>query len=349
MPQIDLPSTPSAKPLSQNGTRTWLRRALTVVLLGLLIYFFWPLFSEIKAAAALFRTADWIWLGVAVLIQVISYWFLTWLNILSLQPFSGNIRTGPLAAVLTTMAFISVAVPSVGLSGMAMRVRLLRKYGYRPEESLFSMVVETVLELIALVSVGILGVAYLVESGRLEEGNVVFLIVVGIASIGTMWYSWILVRDPVRSRRIAFKLVKLWNRLGRRFRTFDQDYVDERLTYFQTNLSHYHSSVLWKLPLAAYGKVFLDVLCLGASFRMFNYNISPSTLFIGYGLVLTFSGMGVLPGGLGMTDAMVPIIFSWLRVPGSVAIAAGLTYRLIAFWLVRFAGYISWLVLERKQ
>jgi uncharacterized protein (TIRG00374 family) len=66
-------------------------------------------------------------------------------------------------------------------------------------------------------------------------------------------------------------------------------------------------------------------------------------------LILTFSGLGALPGGLGMTDAMVPIIFSWLGVPGSVAIAAGLTYRLIAFWLVRFVGFGSWLVLERRK
>jgi uncharacterized membrane protein YbhN (UPF0104 family) len=48
-----------------------------------------------------------------------------------------------------------------------------------------------------------------------------------------------------------------------------------------------------------------------------------------------------------MTDASVPVIFSWLGVAGAVALAAGLTYRLIAFWLVRFVGFFSWLDLER--
>jgi uncharacterized protein (TIRG00374 family) len=349
MPPIDTPGVPSVEPLPQNVTKIWLRRALTLVLLGLLVYFFWPLLGEIKAAAALFRQANWIWLGVALLLQGISYWFLTWLNALSLQPFSGRIGMGSLAAVLTAMAFISVAVPSAGISGVAMRVRLLGKYGYRAEEALFSMVVETVLELIALVSVGILGVAYLVESGRLEEGNIISLVAIGVLSIVTMGFGWFLVRDPVKSRRIAFRLVKLWNRMGGRFRHLEEDYVDERLRFFQNNLSHYDNSVLWKLPLAAYGKVILDVMSLGACFLLFDYTITPSTLFIGYGLVLAFSGLGALPGGLAMTDAMVPVIFSWLRVPGSVAIAAGLTYRLIAYWLVRFSGYVSWLVLERRR
>ena len=349
MPPVDMQTVPTVKPIHQHGTRIWLRRALTLIFLGLLIYFFWPLLGEIRAAAALFRTANWSWLVVALFLQLISYGFLTWLNALSLQPFSGKIGFGQLTAVLTSMAFISIAVPSAGISGVAMRVRLLRKYGYLPEEALFSMVVETVLELIALVSVGIVGVAYLVESGRVEGSNVLFLGVIGIASTATMWAGWILVRDPVRSRRIAFKLLSAWNRIGGRFKRFEQDYVDERLTFFQTNLRRYQSSALWKLPLSAYGKVFLDVLSLGACFQLFGYSITPSTLFVGYGLVLTFSGMGALPGGLATTDAMVPVIFSWLRVPGSFAIAAGLTYRLVAYWLVRFVGYISWLFLERRR
>jgi uncharacterized protein (TIRG00374 family) len=95
--------------------------------------------------------------------------------------------------------------------------------------------------------------------------------------------------------------------------------------------------------------VILDVITLGVCFRLFGYTIATDTLLIGYGLILTVSGVSSLPGGLVMTEAFVPVIFSRLGVPGSVALAAGLTYRLIAFWLVRFIGYISWLILERRK
>jgi uncharacterized protein (TIRG00374 family) len=71
-------------------------------------------------------------------------------------------------------------------------------------------------------------------------------------------------------------------------------------------------------------------------------------LVIGYGLILTFSGVAALPGGLGMADAYVPVIFSWLDIPSSVALAAGLVYRLIAYWLLRFAGYICWQIIEAR-
>jgi uncharacterized membrane protein YbhN (UPF0104 family) len=37
-----------------------------------------------------------------------------------------------------------------------------------------------------------------------------------------------------------------------------------------------------------------------------------------------------------------------MAVPGAVSLAAGLTFRLITYWLMRFIGFISWQVLERR-
>lgn len=298
---------------------------------------------------ALFRRAHWIWLAAAIAIQVVSYASLTWLNALALRPFSGRIGFFQLTAVLTSMAFIAMAVPSAGLSGVALRVHLLRKNKYLPEESLFSLMVETTLELVALATVGFVGLIYLVRRGRLSDDNVLFFILAGVCTLIAFWYLLRLLNDYPRSRRLLGWLVSRWNRVAGRFKRFDIDYLDNRLRFFQKNLKRYDLPLLIKLPISAYGKVILDVLTMGACFRLFGYEIAPSTLFIGYGLVLIFSGLTVLPGGLVMTDAFVPVIFSWLRVPGAVAIAAGLSYRLIAFWLVRFVGYLSWLWLEKQK
>jgi uncharacterized protein (TIRG00374 family) len=167
--------------------------------------------------------------------------------------------------------------------------------------------------------------------------------------IGILWSSWYVLNDFERSRRILRGIVQVWNRYGKRIKELDLEDWDERLIFFSKNLTRYPRSSLWKFPLSAYGKVTLDVFTLGVCFLLFGYQIVPSTLLIGYGLILTLSGVSALPGGLVMTDAFVPVIFSRLGVPGPVALAAGLTYRLIAFWLVRFVGYVSWLILERRK
>jgi uncharacterized protein (TIRG00374 family) len=337
------------QPVSRSQSRVWLLRAFSLLVLGLLIYFFSPLLGEIKAAADLFRTADWEWLPVAIITQVISYSSLTWMNALSLQPFSGNIGFIPLAGVLTSMAFIAAAIPIAGISGIAMRIHLLRKYDYYPEESLFSLAVETILEIIAWISVALIGLAYLIQSGGLTPINVLGLVLIAVLFIVVLLVTWRILGDYQRSYRFIKKFVELWNRFGKRIQPLEIDELDERLVFFNENLKHYPRSSLWKFPLSTFGKVILDVITMGVCFRLFGYAIAPDTLLVGYGLTLALSGVTALPGGLVMTEALVPVIFSRLGVPGSVALAAGLTYRLIAFWLVRFVGYISWLILERRK
>jgi uncharacterized protein (TIRG00374 family) len=327
---------------------TWLKRAFAVLLFGVLIYFFLPLLTEVRAAASLLKTAQWSWLVIALLIQFVSYGFLTWLNQLALRPFGGKIGFWHLGAVLTAMAFIQIAIPSGGASGAALRVRLLGRYGYAPEDSLFSLFIETFSELIALASIALLGVAYLLQRGQMSMNELSWGAVIVIALSLLVWLVWRLMLDEARSRQILTWVVGHWNRRLARVRLLDAGHLTMRLSNFRTNLQHYRKVPAWKFILASYGKVLLDVACLGAGFLLFRYAISPGTLFTGYGLILTFSGAAALPGGLTAGDAAVPVVFSWLRVPGAVALASGLTYRLIAFWLVRFVGFIAWQYLESR-
>lgn len=327
-------------------TKTWLRRGISILLLVVLVYFFLPLLGELKAAAALFRDANWMWFGIAIAVQIISYASLTWLNSLALQPFQGKITFLRLAGVLTSMAFIQVAVPSMGISGVAMRVHLLKKSGYRPEDSLASLVVETLGEAVAITTLVLLGVAFVLSRGvslisQLERYFLVAFIFLGLAG-----YIWRVISDPALTRSHLVFFASIWDRLGRRWGKINVETVEQRLDEFRCNMRDYRKVPFWKLCLSSYAKVILDVATLGAAFYMFGYPISASDLFIGYGLILLFSGSAALPGGLGMTEAFVPVIFFWLGVPGSVALAAGLVYRLIAFWFVRFIGYFCWHALE---
>lgn len=326
----------------------WFKRGLSLVLLGVLIYFFWPFLGELEDTAELFLTANWIWFVVAILIQFVSYTCLTWLNALALQPFDGKIGFWNLAAVLTSMAFVQIAIPSAGISGTALRVRLLGKFGYTPEDSLFSLVVESLAEFIAIVLAASLGVAYLLRRTSLLVVDLAGFFLVGLVGLVIMRYLWRLLKDRNRSRIALEKLVVLWNRVGGRFRHLDLEHSEERLTAFQGNLKKYKNVPVWKFMVATSMKVILDVATFGVAFLLFGYTIAPDTLLVGYGVILTVSGLATLPGGIGMADAYIPVLLSWFGVPGAVALAAGLVYRLVAYWLVRFVGFISWQFLESR-
>lgn len=326
----------------------WLKRILSLVLFGVLIYFFLPLVGELRQAAALFMTAKWIWLLIAILFQVMSYAFLTWLNILALEPFNGKIGFWSLTAVLTSMAFIQIAIPSAGISGAALRVRLLGKFDYTPEDSLFSLAVETICEFVALVLLASLGVMVLLQNQNFSMQLMIGFFILGVVGFLIMRYYWRLLKDRDRSRALVTRLVACWNRIGSRFRRLELDDMLDRLKAFQNDLIEYKDVPVWKFVVATSGKVVLDVATLGAAFMLFGYAIPPGTLFVGYGLILAVSGIAALPGGIGMADAYIPVLLTWFGVPGAVALTAGLVYRLIAYWLVRFVGFFSWLFLESR-
>jgi uncharacterized protein (TIRG00374 family) len=91
------------------------------------------------------------------------------------------------------------------------------------------------------------------------------------------------------------------------------------------------------------------VAALGACFAAFGYWLPPGTLLTGYGLMLLLSGLAALPGGLGLADASLAVIFARLSAPGAVSLVAALSYRLISFWLLRLIGFLSWQILEAQH
>jgi uncharacterized protein (TIRG00374 family) len=331
-------------------TLKWAKRGLAFVLLVVLLYLFRPMLSEFGDAAGLVRNADWRWLPVVLLVQIVSYFSLSWLNLLSIQPFPGRISLFKMAGILTSIAFIEVAIPSAGASGVVLRVRLLKKHGgYQFEAATFSMILENTIVAIGLSTIGVLGVSYLFRTGGVAIEDIVRLVGLAALAGGLLYIGWRLLQDVERSQAVLRVSVRLWNRVVGKMKTIDEARAFLRLAEFRQNLKAYTGIPVWKFLAAASGRVVLDVATLGVCFLLYRYAVRPGVLLTGYGLVLLISGLTSLPGGLALIDLSVPVIFERLGAPGSVAIAAGLTYRLVSFWLLRLVGFVNWVILEERS
>ncbi len=341
-------SNAKVKSHSYSRVGVWIRRLLSVFAFGVVLYLFWPLIGELRNVVDLFKEAQWAGLGLAVCIQFISYFCLTTLNYLLLSPFSGRVGFWRLMAILPAMAFIEVALPSAGLSGVVLRARLLDKNGYSVEASSFTLLMETIYISGVMMVVSIAGVWYLVESGgiRLSQLAILSLIMVLLISISFLFYR--MGQDKQRGVLWVEQVVTRWNRmmhaLGRP--SISMEGLTDRVNGFYDGLSQVKRVPPMILLGLATGRIALDVATLGACFIAFHYTIPIGILITGYGLVLAFSGLAALPGGLGLVDASLAVIFARLGAPGAVAVAAALSYRLIAFWLVRFIGFVAWQILE---
>lgn len=328
--------------------RKYFRYILSIIAFGVLVYLFWPMIGQLKNAGDLFIQARWWLLPVALIIQAVSYFSLAWLNKLALNPFPGKVGFLQLVALLTSIAFIETALPSAGISGVALRVHLLGKRGYKADAATFTLFLETVFLIIGMVSMMIFGIIYLVRAGDISTVEIFWLIAGLLLLAGLFWWIWTTLHNHARSTRLLTGAVNLWNRWLGRWKILDLGSQLQEYSAFHEQLTGLQHEPVWKFLLAAFGRILLDVTSLGVFFLMFNHYIPPGALITGYGITLTLSGLAALPGGLGFADASIPVVFNQLGEPAAAALAAGLMYRLGAFWLVRFIGFIQWQWLEGK-
>jgi uncharacterized protein (TIRG00374 family) len=325
------------------------RYILSVVTFGVLIYLFWPMVGQLKGTGKLLLEANWCLLPIVLSVQVLSYFSLAWLNMLALKPFPGNVSFFQLVALLTSIAFIETALPSAGISGVALRIHLLGKRGFGADASTFTLFLETVYLGVAMSSVMLFGIVYLLRAGEITTVEIVWLIVIFIISAGLFWWIWRTLHNESRSVRIINTIILIWNKLFGRWKRLDDQDQAQKFSVFQNRLINLNQEPIWKFLLAAFGRILMDVTSLGILFYMFKQFVAPGVLVTGYGITLTLSGLAALPGGLGFADASIPVVFNQLGVSASAALAAGLLYRLGAFWLVRFIGFIQWQWLEGKK
>lgn len=328
----------------------WLKRLISLALFAVLLYLFWPLIGELRKSGPLFRSARWSWLGIAVAIQVISYACLAQLNRLLLQPFSGRTGLLRMMAILPSFAFIEVAIPSAGASGVVLRIRYLGQSGYTPEASVFTLALESLYLGVIMTLASLLGLGYLLSSQQLSSNQTVLLAVGALSLLLLLILSVWAGRDRNRMRRLALVLARRWNRLAIHLRQspLTDEFVNQRVDSFYDGLSNYTYQPLLLALVFTILRVSLDVASLGACFIAFTYAVPFGILLTGYGLMLALSGLGSLPGGLGMADLSLAVVYARLGAPGAVAVAAALAYRLIAFWLLRFIGFITWQLLEAR-
>jgi uncharacterized protein (TIRG00374 family) len=96
----------------------------------------------------------------------------------------------------------------------------------------------------------------------------------------------------------------------------------------------------WIKPLTGAAiNIGLDMLTLYILFGAFGHSVSPSVLFVGYGLPLLFGKVGFLPGGLGIVEGTMAVLYGGFGVPYEILVVVILAYRLLSFWLPTILGF----------
>jgi len=107
----------------------------------------------------------------------------------------------------------------------------------------------------------------------------------------------------------------------------------------------------WHRPMVgAFLNVAFDLLTLYFLFVAAGENISLGVLLAGYGLPLLLGKVAfIIPGGVGVVESSMAVLYNGLGVPQTTTVAVVLSYRLISFWIPSLAGFPIATYLQRSQ
>jgi uncharacterized protein (TIRG00374 family) len=315
----------------------WVRWLFILLLMALAINLLLPQLASIRATSHVIRTMKGWAVAAAILSEITSYVFLGYM-MHRIVGLAGQVLTLH-RAFGVTLAAGSVGLVAGGLAGTGgASYRWLRDAGIRPEGALLAGWLPTLLNAGAMALFALAGMVVLFLRGGLTTGLwIAFGLSFGLLATVTIVFLWA-TQHRNGAKRLAARLQARWARLRRREPPDPADAaagIDRLYDAF-----HVLKTRGWQGPVvgAVLGVAF-DMAAMGLLFVAANNALSPGKLLAGYALPLLIGKVAVVPGGLGVVEAMMIALYTGFGAPAATAVTVVLAFRVIAFWMPNLLGF----------
>jgi uncharacterized protein (TIRG00374 family) len=255
-------------------------------------------------------------------------------------------RTRPMMRLSLEMNFVNNVFPSAGMSGFSYLSLRLRGEKIRAGQSTLVQVLRFALLFLSfqiLLAVGLLLLAF---SG--QASNFVMLISGSLATmllVGTVAVLY-LISSKTRIKNFFTGFARALNRFihvmrPRHPETISIDSVQRMFEDLHDNYTLIKQNVQsLKRPLwFALGTNIAEISAIFCVFFAFGFIVNPGAIIIAYA-VANFAGIiSILPGGVGIYEALMASVFAVAGVPASVSLPVIVTFRIISMSVQLGPGY----------
>ena len=257
--------------------------------------------------------------------------------------------------------FINNITPSFGTAGEPVKAMFLGKETGTSKAECFAGIVSVrMLNMFPFLTIGMLGIWLLFSHPGIKLG---FWTIVGLSfSIGLAFSIFGLIiyfymRKDKLSSFVHSSIRFFAPFIGLVKKGFDHttyiDAVDKSINSFHGGLKNIHQdkNALAKATLSSFLGWFFDILAIYTVFLSIGENnIHISILIITYTISMISGWLPLfLPGGLGIVDGTMAILFIYGGVPVEIAVLATLLYRLSSYWFNTLLGaFYFWVLLKNR-
>jgi uncharacterized protein (TIRG00374 family) len=324
------------------------RRILLILLLAAGAYLLIPRLAGVSDALRLIRQASALPLAAALASQVLSVLSHAYVVHRTLTTFGPRTGFWNVLQVMLASGFATVFIPSLGLSGLAVRNRYLGEYGYATGATLLTFSLEMLGQTTALCLIVILALLQYVFRGQAAPWQALALLM-SIVLVGSAFLAFLL-SDP-QKRDWRYALLERVNRIRARWGRLPvpSSELERRLSALRQPVRSLTPQAALRLLLGNLGRTCGMALCLHMTLLAFGRTVPFHLIIISYSLSDVLGGLSSVPAGLLVTETSLTALLANAGVPLSEAVAATLTFRLIALWLPRAIGLGTWYNLQRHS
>ncbi len=256
--------------------------------------------------------------------------------------------------------FINNITPTFGTGGEPVKAMLLGKAtGTSKAECFASVVSQRMLNMFPFLTIGIIG-AWLIFSkpeiklGTWEIAALTFSILLAFSLFFLIIYFYI--RKDKLSHFVHSSIRFFAPFIGLVKKGFDHrayaSAVEESINSFHGGLSNIRNNKysLAKAALFSYLGWVFDILSIYMVFLALGEHVHISVLIVTYTIAMISGWLPLfLPGGLGIVDGTMVLLFIYGGVQTEVAILATLLYRMASYWFNTISGaFYLWSSLEKS-
>jgi uncharacterized protein (TIRG00374 family) len=315
-----------------------------LLLLGLAVHLILPQITTLEHSLRVIEgMLPWA-VGLALVAQLLSYVGSGFL--LRSIVYLASQRLSIVRGTLINIAASSIGLVAGGVVGStAATYRWVRGSGVSAQGAGLAGGVAPLLNNGVLIIVAVIGLLHLLVVHELSmlqaAGFGLVLLILGFVVGGIGWST----RHRPQLTRLADWAVTRW--AGLRRRPYDSAETETTLKRLFGTWDALRTGNWRKPALGALLNVAFDMLTLYCIFIAAGHAVSPGILLTGYGLPLLLGKVSFLPGGVGIVEGTMAVLYDGLGVPDAVTVVVILTYRVISFWLPSLLGFLFVPYLQR--
>lgn len=321
--------------VKRGGLGKWVKWIVMLALLGLAVKLILPQLGDLRKSAEVLRTMRPWAVGLAILSEILSYVALGYM-MKRIVGLTGQVLTlhRAFGVTLASGAVGLVAGGLVGIGGSSFR--WLRDAGIRAEGALLAGWLPTLLNASTIGAFALIGMVELVLFQDISTALwIAFGLSVGLLVAVASALFW-----ASGHREAAKRILARWQGKWARLRKKPAD-PEPMLAFVDRLFDAFHvlKTRGWKAPVAAAAiGVLLD---MGAMFWLFvaaGSALTPGKVLSGYALPLLIGKVAVIPGGIGVVEGTMILLYHGFGIETAAAVLVVLAYRVIAFWMPNLLG-----------